>query len=198
MKFINLSLRNLRSECKKWAKVIDQDYQPDAIVFVAKAGFLIAEILSEEMNVPMFGVETVREKGNKIKNIVAPIIRLLPNVVRNLFIMIELASGIHSNNSRRNVRLLDERIIDVNNILVVDDSVDTGASIVAVVQFLKSMYPKVNIKIAALNVWEKSKEVVEVDFALYKNTVIKAPMSKDSKEYDEFVHLYEIYLKDRK
>ena len=34
------------------------------------------------------------------------------------------------------------------------------------------------------------KILFHTDFALYENTVIKAPMSKDSSEYKEFVSIY--------
>lgn len=41
-----------------------------------------------------------------------------------------------------------------------------------------------------MNVWDKSKNIIHTNFALYENTVIKAPMSKDSSEYKEFVRIY--------
>ena len=37
---------------------------------------------------------------------------------------------------------------------------------------------------------DKSEDVIKTDFALYRNTVIKTPMSKDSKEYKDFMKIY--------
>ena len=55
---------------------------------------------------------------------------------------------------------------------------------------IQNEFKNAEIKIAGLNVWDKSKNIIHTDFALYENTVIKAPMSKDSSEYKEFVRIY--------
>ena len=79
---------------------------------------------------------------------------------------------------------------NIQRILVVDDSVDTGHSMKQVVDAISSGFNNVEIKIAGLNVWDKSRSIIDTDFALYKDTVIKTPMSKDSKEYKEFMKIY--------
>lgn len=60
----------------------------------------------------------------------------------------------------------------------------------AVAEEVVKNFPKADVKIASLNVWDKSNAVVTVDYALYRNTIIKAPTSKDSKEYKIFKELY--------
>ena len=55
---------------------------------------------------------------------------------------------------------------------------------------ISSMFENAEIKIAGLNVWDKSQSIIDTDFALFKNTVIKTPMSKDSKEYKDFMKIY--------
>ena len=55
---------------------------------------------------------------------------------------------------------------------------------------IQNEFKNAEIKIAGLNIWDKSKNIIHTDFALYENTVIKAPMSKDSSEYKEFVRIY--------
>ena len=79
---------------------------------------------------------------------------------------------------------------NIQSILVVDDSVDTGHSMKQVVDAIHSLFGDVEIKIAGLNVWDKSRSIIDSDFALYKNTIIKTPMSKDSKEYKDFMQIY--------
>lgn len=202
MDYISIYYEELKKQSKQWAKEIIKSYTPDLIVYVAKAGFPIALEISKEMNVNIIGVETVREKGNKLKDKVAPVVRKMPDFIRNLLIDIELKSGIHSKNSNRSVRLLDDVDTGLANktkkILIIDDSVDTGASIVAVITFLKNIFREADIKTAALNVWDKSRVRIETDFALYRNIVIKAPMSKDSKEYELFIKEFNNFLESRK
>lgn len=199
MKYVTVSMKELKEESKKWAKRIEKDYYPDLIVYIAKAGSVIGNEFSKEMNIPMIGVETVRKKGNGIKNRLAPIIRKLPNCIRNFLISIELISGIHKRNSERKVIILDDikKYKNIKRILVVDDSVDTGASVLAVKEVLKKEFGDTEIRIAGLNVWKKSDELIHTDYALYKNTIIKAPMSKDSDEYELFLREYQEYQENK-
>lgn len=202
MKCITLSLENLNKATQEWAGKILIDYSPDLIIYVAKAGFLIGKGFSETMECPMIGVETVREKGNGLKSQIAPLIGKLPLFVRNMLISIELKSGVHKKNDYRKVNMLDEisqlKTTKINKILVVDDSVDTGNSILAVKNYISTIFRNAEIRVAGLNVWDMSKEKVFTDYALYTNTIIKAPMSKDSKEYDVFMKIYNNYRNNQK
>ena len=141
----------------------------------------------------MVGISATRE-GNKLKEIVGPIISLMPNFVRNFLISMELKSNTHDKNTERKIHFHEslEKLKgqSFDRILVVDDSVDTGHSMKQVVDAIQNEFKTAEIKIAGLNVWDKSKNIIHTDFALYENTVIKAPMSKDSSEYKEFVRIY--------
>lgn len=168
------------------------------IIFVAKAGFLIGQEFSIAMGVPMIGIETVRDKGNDIKKIISPFIRKMPNFVRNILITTELKSNIHLKNANRSVAFIESSVkneyLRMSNILIVDDSIDTGMSILAVKRKVEKRFANADIKIAGFNVWDKSRKIIETDFFLYKNTIIKAPMSMDSAEYDTFLCEYAGYL----
>lgn len=201
MQYLRLSIEELKIQCKNWANTIQNTYHPDLIIYVAKGGFLIGYEFSKIMGVPMIGIETVREKGNGIKDFVAPVLRMLPDFIRNFFITVEIKNGIHERNSRRTVRFIDDCQSMQNElrqkILVVDDSVDTGASIAAVKEYVKKQFPCSDIKVAGFNVWDKSSQLVFTDFAFYRNTVIKSPMSKDSREYKIFINKYNDFQRNK-
>lgn len=193
MKYIELSRKDIEKQCKDWANEIKKSYQPDLIVYVAKAGYLIGREMKDVFNVPLVGISATRE-GNALKEVVGPIVSRMPNFVRNILISLELKSDTHSKNTERQIHFhegLDKlKSSNIQNILVVDDSVDTGHSMKQVVDAIHSLFGDVEIKIAGLNVWDKSRSIIDSDFALYKNTVIKTPMSKDSKEYKDFMQIY--------
>lgn len=156
--------------------------------------------MREVFDVPMIGIGTSRD-GNSFKEKVGPFVAMLPNFVRNILISIEMKSGKHGRNTERHVHFLDnvEEKIDVKtikNILVAEDSVDTGHSLKQSLNEIKKVLPEAEIKVASLNVWDKSKNIVSVDYSLYQNTIIKALMSKDSKEYKAFIKLYNEETKD--
>lgn len=193
MKYIELSRKDIEEQCKDWAKEIQKSYQPDLIVYVAKAGYLIGREMKDVFNVPLVGISATRE-GNALKEVIGPIISRMPNFVRNILISLELKSDTHSKNAERQIHfhegLEKMKSSNIQSILVVDDSVDTGHSMKQVVDAIHSLFGDVEIKIAGLNVWDKSRSIIDSDFALYKNTVIKSPMSKDSKEYKDFMRIY--------
>lgn len=198
MDCLELSIRDLEDESYYWAQRIKREYNPDTVVYVAKAGYLIGNILSNVFDASLIGISTER-RGNNFKNMLSPILKLIPNSVRFFLIKMELKSNIHKVNEERKIEFIsDLSYIDkkrVKKILIVDDSVDTGYSMKAVKETVYNEFENAEVRTASLNVWDKSMEVIDIDYALYRNTIIKAPMSKDSKEYSSFVSQYEESLK---
>ena len=200
MQKIELNRKELENVCNSWARRISESYQPDLIIYIAKGGYLIGREMRDVFNVPMIGIGTSRD-GNNFKEKIGPFIAMLPNFVRNILISIEMKSNKHGKNTERHVHFLDdiEEKIDVKtikSILVAEDSVDTGHSLKQSLEEIKKVFPDAEIKVASLNVWDKSKDIVSVDYSLYQNTLIKAPMSKDSKEYKTFIKLYNEETRD--
>lgn len=199
MKYTELSIKSLESECEKWAYMIREEFQPDLLIYVAKAGYLVMRPMIKIFDVPIVGIDATR-KGNGLKSIIGPIVSKMPKRVRNFLISMELKSGVHDKNTERSVKFHTAvKEIDkakIRKILVVDDSVDTGHSMKVVVDAVKRSFPDAEIKSAGLNVWDKSEKIFKTDFALYKNVIIKAPMSKDSREYRQFVEIYKKETQD--
>ena len=192
MQHLELSRKALEEQCSTWANNIKEVYQPDLIIYIARGGYLIGKQMKEVFQVPMIGVSTVRD-GNSLKEKIGPVIAMFPNCIRNLLISIEVKSNKHAKNTERKVRFLkgveDVKNKDIQKILVAEDSVDTGNSLQQAI--------KTEIKVASLNVWDKSKSIAHVDYALYENTIIKSPMSKDSKEYKKFRETYRKEVDER-
>ena len=193
MNCIELSIKELEEKCADWAIDIKRDYAADLIIYVARAGYLVARSMIPIIDAPIAGIGAVR-KGNVIKKFIAPIISKCPINVRNFLISVELKSGSHAKHSERKIefhnslrQIIPEKI---KKILVVDDSVDTGNSMLQVTESIRKTFEKADIRIAALNVWDKSENVIHTDYALFHNTIIKAPMSKDSSEYKIFMSIY--------
>ena len=193
MNCIELSIEKLENECREWAYQIKKDFVPDIIVYVAKAGYLIARPMATVFQAPLVGIEAVR-KGNGIKTILGPIMSMFPNCIRNLLISAELKTRVHNKNCERKVKFHKgkEKLNKgkISRVLVLDDSVDTGHSMLKVVESIKAEFPVAEVRTAALNIWSKSENLIKTDYSLYKNIIIKTPMSKDSKEYAKFFQLY--------
>lgn len=190
-----LSLKSLREESLKLAKTIEKDYTPDIVIYIARGGYLIGKEISDYFNVPCVGIHAER-RGGGVKEIISPLLRILPQSVKRSLREMELNSGVHKVDKERNIFWdpMDAHLIKNNsgitNILLVDDSVDTGYSMLQVKDKIYSDLGTVVIRTAAINVWSKSAKVCETNYCNYKNFIIMTPMSKDSKEYPEFEKLY--------
>lgn len=191
---LELSYSELNKQCLAWCGEMEE-YAPQLVLFIAKAGYPIGKVIADHFGTPLLGVSAERE-GGRLKKLVSPLFRVTPNAVRNYLIGKELSSGFHAKYTERHITfecdLAPYREKGLR-VLLVDDSVDTGISLLRVKEAAEKMLGY-TVRTAALNVWDKSAEVIRVDHALYRNTIIKAPMSKDSREYPRFLEEYEKYL----
>ncbi|MBR1930271.1 MAG: phosphoribosyltransferase [Lachnospiraceae bacterium] len=194
MKSIELSLEELRKISIKAACEITNDNSIDLIIYVARAGYPIALYMNEVMKCKMLGIGATR-KGNKLKALLGPLVSGMPGFIRNSLIQLELTTKIHKKKRDRQVHFLEpideSKHASVKNILIVDDSVDTGYSMRDVIRYVQQEFKDCKVITYALNVWDMSKEILTIDYCTYENTIIQAPMSKDSKEYNRFCALYE-------
>lgn len=165
------------------------------VVYIARGGYLIGETIAGYFNVDNIGIHAERE-GGKLKELISPILKCLPQSIKLSLRKIELASGAHKEYKERKIywdnsdvclRVLKNK----KNILVVDDSVDTGYSMISVLhEIRREVGENVVIKTAAINCWSKSFSIIKTDYFCYADTIIQTPMSKDSKEYSKFESLY--------
>lgn len=194
MNYIELSLKELRKISLAEATKIKEEYPVDLIIYVARAGLPIAMYMNEVFAVELLGIGAHR-KGNALKSKLGPVVRYCPRFVRDLLITIELKTKVHKRNIERNIEFHNSiETLDTEKyqqILIVDDSVDTGNSMKLVYRAVREKFVNADIRTYSLNVWDDSKQVFMTDYCSYENTVIRAPMSKDSKEYKEFIAMYE-------
>ena len=196
MKYIKLSIKSLAAESRELAEDIGKTYQPDLVIYIARGGYLIGEEMAVYFQVPLVGIHAEREGGG-LKDKVAPILRLLPSWLTKILREMELSSGVHKVKTERHV-YWDEADFKrvkkqgITNILLVDDSVDTGYSMAQVKNKVQEDFGDVvTVKTAAINVWTKSEAICPTDYRSYTDTIIATPMSKDSQEYPDFERMYD-------
>lgn len=192
MEFIELSIKDLKETTKKLYNKVNKNYKYDLVIFVARGSYLIGEKLAHLNEVPLLEIKATR-KGGKLKKIVSPLLVILPSNLKIFLRKKEIKSNYHKTNSERQIEI-DEKIWNkykkCRKILLVDDSVDTGYSIKFAKEKIEKYFKDAELKIAVYNVFDKSKEIVDIDYTLYKNTIIKGPWSNDSKEHSKYLSLY--------
>lgn len=197
VELLELSIESLERASIKLAEKIEKQESIEAVVFLEQGGYLIGKSIANHLNVPLIGIR-VQRKGSKLKELVSPVLQLLPRFIKKFLRELELKSGTHNTNSERMITppvpLFDEILKNCKSVAIVDDSIDTGHSIVTITDYFKSQYPNISsYVIGALNVWSSSRNLVKTDLYLWEDTILVTPMSRDSKDYNTFTYLYGEY-----
>lgn len=169
------------------------DVQPDLVVFVAKGAFQIGLILADFFSVPVLEA-TAERSGNRLKSLISPVLRWIPSGLKVWLRRREVESQVHFKHTERNVMIRVPEMMDtkaIKMILLVDDSVDTGHTVLAVRERLNECFPDAEVRIASLFLFSESKKVVQTDYWLYENVFFSAPWSNDSKYHQSFLEEYD-------
>lgn len=192
------SMSEVEVDCIEWAKEIEKKYRPDLIVFIAKSGFLFAKPLSEYFGCPMVDISVSRPGSNR-KDIMRRFIPRIPQWLLFEFLRSKSNYSYQNSNKDRKVLLSDRfKKIDwkhYNRILIVDDSTDTGWSLLSVKEELKRRFSG-DIRTASYCVIDISKDRVDVEYYRYRNTIVVTATSRYSKEYRQYNYELDCWLSE--
>ena len=146
MKYTRFSFAELERICTKEAKRISSETNIDLIVFVAKAGLPIALYMSRILGCKILPIYAERKTGLMKKLFFKLGGKFLPERVKILLRLLEVKSGFHKRNPERHVTfdadMTDAEKASIRKILVVDDSIDTGASMLQVISKVRQVFPE--------------------------------------------------------
>ena len=194
---INVTFKDkaqVQKDCRAWAREIRESYLPDAIVFVAKSGFLFAETMADELGVPMADISASRP-GNDNKDKISKAVPKLPRWFLAFALRSKSQIKFNKANSDRCV-IVSDRLKELSygnpkRILLVDDSVDTGWTIIKVKEEIARLNPGAQIKVAGYCVLDESEGMVKTDYYRYRNMIVITSTSRYSSEYKDFVAGFE-------
>ncbi len=186
----------LRTAARKLLNLVeDSGFRPDLIVSVANGGTRVVESIEDEignLGVPTEAVlcqrpGTPTKEGMRLRLLV----KRLPLPVRNALrvtehmvrLLLERAEGNH----KRDVTVISSSLTcqtPLTRILVIDDAVDSGTTLVAVEAFLRARYPSAEIRFGVLTKTRK-KVFRDPDYSLYRSVLIRFPWSSDYRHNDE-------------
>lgn len=192
MKLIELSKKSLQEEDVKLYKKIIEDYDYDLVIFIAKGSFYIGKDLADLNNANLLEIFAKR-KGGKLKKAISPFLKIIPKNFKKFLRDKEFNSNYHEKNKDRNVSfntLQWKKYKESKQILLVDDSIDTGYSIKFAKEAIEKFFSKSTVKVAAINCFSKSEKVVKADYFLHKDTLLIGPWSNDSSENKMFLNEY--------
>ncbi len=183
-------MAEVQEDCRTWAREIAAVFNPDAIVFLEKSGFLFAKPMAEEFGCPMYSI-AVSRPGNDAKDGIRKIVPWVPRPLLAAVLSSKAAYAYADDNSRRAVKTnpaFDRAPLeDAARILIVDDSIDTGWSILAASEVVRRRASEADIRIAGYCALDYSGDRVGVDFIRKSNAIVVTATSRYSKEHAMFL-----------
>lgn len=197
MNYIEMSEKNVKENAIKLFEIIKKDnYDYDLVIFISKGAFSIGNELANMKNVPLLEIHAQR-KGGVIKRLLKPFMRCVPKSILIGLRRHEMKTPYHEKNKERNVSYSEKKYsehIKSKKILLVDDSIDSGYSIMETLNKLKEIFKNSEIKTAVFNTMNKSK--YKPEYTLFSDVMICGPWSNDSKYYKEFICKYKEWKKN--
>ncbi|ASB49426.1 phosphoribosyltransferase [Alkalitalea saponilacus] len=196
MKVKTLLEDDFDKECRRLTSLIEGSYKPDLIVGVLTGGGCVGQRVYKEISkrISVHYCEVRVARGSteiKRKINIKSILRKLPNPVLNFLRVLEvhvleLMSKIRIP-KRQGEILMGHEIRELlesgpKNILIVDDCVDTGATLKYIIDYFIGEYgSEHNLRCAVITKAHK-KPLVNVDYLLYNRVLIRFPWSFDTKK----------------
>lgn len=193
MKVVTLDEVDFDDACKRLASQALLVVSPLAIVGIRTGGYVVAEkmvkhLKSSDSHVLFYGVTASRTTSNiKNKLKVHYFFKLLPTPVLNVMRLIEhffLSIQMYcSKSSNRHIEISSDlqsylKGLSGGEILVVDDAIDSGATVNGVLARLNELNPRLTYYVAVLVVTQSSPSVLP-DVNLYENILLRFPWAND-------------------
>ncbi len=189
---LKLKLEDIDELSKKIVQsILDDNFQPDVIIYIEKAGLLMGVSIAKILGIPLMSCSAYRALS-KFKKRSTKLLNYLPEFIIRFLRKIELELGLYKKSSERHV-VIEGDLYANKKYLIFDDSLDTGYTLQKVLEKMLEMgAQKKNTRIAVINVLseEKLNPVISPDYTIYKNIHIQYPWSADSTEYKEYQRLY--------
>lgn len=163
---------------------------PEHILYIERAGLFIGYDISQYFHCPISGISSSR-RGASFKSALKVILRLLPRKLNYFLRNLERRSNVHGLMSDRKVICEGISPPRDKRILLVDDAIDTGFTIRAVIDYLNNNGWRMHsIKVAVITTTEEN-PVIQPDMSLFTQRFFAFPWSYDSREYTAAWKLYE-------
>lgn len=180
----------IKADCREWAKEIQKEYQPDLIVFIAKSGFAFAQPMNEVFQCDMADIIASRP-ATGAKDVLRPIIERMPKKLVYGIISSPISYWFHGKNDNREIvvthRLSHQIDKDHKRVLVVDDSVDSGWTMLHVRETVRRLFPTAMVRVASYCIIDEGNRRTVVDYHRHLNYVIITATSRRSEEYSCFL-----------
>ncbi|MDE5567941.1 MAG: phosphoribosyltransferase domain-containing protein [Muribaculaceae bacterium] len=159
-------------------KVESSGFHPEAIIAIPRAGLWIQDAAWTDF--PQIPVKLIRPSKGKFKKRVSWIIKRLPIWLRDGIRIWEARKLIKRKEHMATTGIVLPTLSEnIRKILIIDDAVDSGATLKAIVEKFKAEYPNTDIRSAVIT-QTHPQAIYKPDYCIFDNsTLIRTPWSID-------------------
>lgn len=193
MKVISLLGSDFTESCHLLAQKISKDYNPDMVIGVLTGGGYVGKEVFHSLpyREKRFYIETKVQRTNtktKGKGIIKQLFKYSPIFLLDWMRMLEsviLEQRARRKNPKREGRINFPQDIDFflrsepKKVLLIDDAIDSGATLHLIKGYLENHYTNITVKIAVITVTTPN-PIVDADYFLFHNRIlVRFPWSND-------------------
>jgi len=200
MKVLTLSQENLHAHTQALTQqIMQKDMNIDILIGIATGGVFISRPLQEILQnngwngqyaeIKLSRPSTNVKKKWKLKSLLTKLPYAILDILRILEVsLFESFKSKNYDSTRESSISLPTSLVDsikkADSILLIDDAIDTGTTILAIKHVIQALNPNIDIKIGVLTVTHK-KPYVQPDYTLYRGVLLRCPWAEDYKGGDK-------------
>ncbi|RED48417.1 hypoxanthine phosphoribosyltransferase [Seonamhaeicola aphaedonensis] len=192
MEVVTLNQKKFEESCGVLFSMIKN--KPDLVVGILEGGGYVVNRMIKESKIDSVIFKSVKlQRDNPFKNskIIKFFLKVLPYIVLNKIRVFESKKAKESIDKINLSEILKceinvdsiSNIINVEQILIIDDAIDTGKTMSIVKNNLSKIFPGTRIEIAVIS-WTLTGSIIKPDYYLYKEELVRFPWAKDYKGKD--------------
>lgn len=154
-------------------KIRSSGFQPQLVLGVADGGSELSRFFAKEFSTTTIPAFPARGTFSSVKHFFLPILRLLPEKISNRLRIYEIERKRISGGNKK-IRITEESIDLIKHcqsILIIDDAVDTGETLSAIISEVKRINPEIAIRSAVLTITKKN-PLCQPDFTLFNDNIL--------------------------
>lgn len=181
-----LTLDNIKFE-EASSKLADmaQSFNPDLIIGIPSGGGYVGRIVCKSFPEAQYIEMGIHRNGTQAKSRLKNLFIHLPETATNFMRIIETYLLKFKKRKIININPGDEERIKISRakrIMIVDDAIDSGATMASVLKSVCNVNPEAEIKIGVLAITTRN-PLIKPDYTLYSEGVLlRFPWSNDYKE----------------
>ena len=200
MKVLTLSRERLIDLSHQLLSIIQKDkIEIDIIIGIATGGIYVSQPIHEQLlknkwkgnytEIKLSRLSTEKKESLGVKRILTKLPYSLSNILRILEVkyLESFKSSEYDKSIENRVHFTNKQIEKIQQskiLLLVDDAIDTGSTMLALKHVIEKINPDITVKIAVLTVTHKE-PYIDPNYTVYKGFLLRCPWAMDYKGEDK-------------